>query len=200
MTRELKFRSEAEFDLAMLRVYQRILAETDYRASRFLNMLYQCRGVETAKTLLKADVSAVFMMLVQRNRLDLSVEAVIQNNPQWHPLFTEDELSTCRARLEHPPAPPARNSPGWALGEAKALLGEDAVVWVDEGEICVGVPANLYPKTQRWNWSRFITNGKVVWGSGATYEAALKSAGSLRSSKAREASAARLAKPLLTLV
>jgi hypothetical protein len=31
--------------------------------------------------------------------LDLTVEALIHDNSQWHPLFTSDELAICERRL-----------------------------------------------------------------------------------------------------
>jgi len=32
-------------------------------------------------------------------RLDLTVEALIHDNPQWHPLVTPEELDICTERL-----------------------------------------------------------------------------------------------------
>ena len=43
----------------------------------------------------------------ERGRLDLTVEALIYDNTEWHPLFTEEELEIVRKRLieyEYPPA------------------------------------------------------------------------------------------------
>jgi hypothetical protein len=44
-------------------------------------------------------VSEGYAALWERNRLDLTVEAVIYDNPKWHRLFTEEELTTCKRRL-----------------------------------------------------------------------------------------------------
>lgn len=89
-----------EFDEAMLEVYRRALAEADYNASRFLQMLNDHRGVETARILIHAPtVSEVYTALCLRGRLDLTVEAVIYDNPKWHSLFTPDELLKCEQRL-----------------------------------------------------------------------------------------------------
>jgi hypothetical protein len=41
-----------EFDEAMFRVYQRALLEAKYNATRFLQMLEEHRGLETARILL----------------------------------------------------------------------------------------------------------------------------------------------------
>ncbi len=32
-------------------------------------------------------------------RLDLSVEALVHDNAEWHGLFTQDELQRCKKRL-----------------------------------------------------------------------------------------------------
>jgi hypothetical protein len=45
---------ESEFDDAMMSVYQRALDECGYNATRFLQMLYDHRGLETARLLLHA--------------------------------------------------------------------------------------------------------------------------------------------------
>jgi len=90
-----------EFDQTMHVIYERALSEASYRATRFLDMLHQRRGLETARILLHASkVSDGYTALWQRGRLDLTVEAVIHDNAKWHPLFTEEELAICRSRLE----------------------------------------------------------------------------------------------------
>ena len=91
----------AEFDQEMLRIYQRALSEANYKATRFLNMLHEHRGLETARILLHvANVSEGYTALWERGRLDLTVEAVIHDNPKWHPLFTQDDLAVCTERLK----------------------------------------------------------------------------------------------------
>jgi hypothetical protein len=91
----------ADFDLEMLGIYQRAHAEANYNATRFLQMLHEHRGLETARILLHSpNVSEGYTALWNRNRLDLTVEAVIHDNPRWHPLFTEDELAICVKRLQ----------------------------------------------------------------------------------------------------
>lgn len=35
-----------------------------------------------------------------RGRLDLTMEAMIHDDPKWHPLFTPEELATCIKRLK----------------------------------------------------------------------------------------------------
>jgi hypothetical protein len=63
-------------------------------------MLDEYRGLETARILLhSAGVSEGYTALWERGRLDLTVEAVIHDNPKWHPLFTPEELAICTKRL-----------------------------------------------------------------------------------------------------
>jgi hypothetical protein len=89
-----------EFDEVMFGIYQRALSEVNYKATRFLQMLHDHRGLETAKILLHSpNVSEGYTALWERGRLDLTVEAVIHDNPTWHPLFTQDELAVCKKRL-----------------------------------------------------------------------------------------------------
>ncbi len=91
----------AQFDDEMLRVYQRAESEAGYKATRFFVMLSEHRGVETAKRLIHSStVSEGYTALWERKHLDLTVEAIIYDNPKWHPLFTADELAVCRDRLE----------------------------------------------------------------------------------------------------
>lgn len=89
-----------EFDQQMLSIYQRALSEAHYRATRFLTMLHEHRGLETAQLLIhSSSVSEGYTALWERKRLDLTVEALIHDNPRWHPLFTEGELAICKKRL-----------------------------------------------------------------------------------------------------
>jgi len=90
-----------EFEEAMHDVYRRALSEAGYKASIFLNMLFDLRGVETARRLIHSPkVSDGYTALWERGRLDLTVEAVIADNEKWHPLFSAVELAICRKRLK----------------------------------------------------------------------------------------------------
>ena len=90
----------AQFDEAMLEIYRRALSEASYNATCFLHMLHEHGEVQTARILLHSvTVSEGYAALWERGRLDLTVEAVIHDNPHWHPLFTEDELTVCTKRL-----------------------------------------------------------------------------------------------------
>src|ERR1022692_1063868 len=90
----------SEFDQEMLSIYQRALSEAHYRPTRYLGMLHEHRGIGTARLLIHSStVSEGYTALWERHRLDLTVEAVIHDNPKWYPLFTEEELAICKTRL-----------------------------------------------------------------------------------------------------
>jgi hypothetical protein len=83
----------------MLEIYRRAKAETGYNAARFLGMVSERGGLETARYLLHAaTVSDGYAALWQRGRLDLTVEALILA-ARWTPLFTQAERDTAAARL-----------------------------------------------------------------------------------------------------
>jgi hypothetical protein len=91
----------AAFDEEMFQIYQRARSEANYNASRFLQTLYEHHGWQTAQILLHAaSVSEGYTALYERRRLDLTVEAVIHDNPKWHPLFTQEDLAICTKRLK----------------------------------------------------------------------------------------------------
>jgi hypothetical protein len=90
----------SQFDEEMLRIYQRALSEASYKATRFLAMLHEHGGLETARLLIHSPtVSEGYTALWERNHLNLTVEAVIHDEPKWHPLFTQEELNICVKRL-----------------------------------------------------------------------------------------------------
>lgn len=89
-----------EFDLAMMGIYRSALTEANYKATRFLEMLHNHRGIDTAKILINSkNVSDGYTALYQLGRLDLTVEALVYENNKWHELFTDDELEICKKRL-----------------------------------------------------------------------------------------------------
>jgi len=90
---------DKNFDDAMMDVYLRARNECGYNATRYLQMLHEHRGLETARILLHAsNVSEGYVALWERKRLDLTVEAVILA-PEWHSLFSEQERDIARRRL-----------------------------------------------------------------------------------------------------
>jgi hypothetical protein len=89
-----------EFDVAMMDIYHRAWSEARYRATRYLQMLQEHGGIETAKILLHAPhVSDGYTALWERGRLDLTVEAVILQE-KWHSLFSDQEREIARNRLQ----------------------------------------------------------------------------------------------------
>jgi hypothetical protein len=92
---------EARFDEAMMQIYVRAKSETGYNASRYLQMLHDHRGLETARLLILASLpSEGYTALWERGRLDLTVEALVLQ-PEWHSLFVEEPelLERARSRL-----------------------------------------------------------------------------------------------------
>ncbi len=88
------------FDIEMRNIYRRAYHEANYKATRFLQMLEQNGVFETARLLIhSATVSDGYTALWERGRLDLTVEALIHDNPDYQPLFTEEELEIVRERL-----------------------------------------------------------------------------------------------------
>jgi len=91
---------EKQFDAAMMEIYRRARTEATYNAPRYLRMLGQHGGLETARILLHSTtVSEGYAALWERGRLDLTVEAMILGQSQWHQLFSAQELEIARRRL-----------------------------------------------------------------------------------------------------
>ena len=72
--------------------------QAGYVATRFHQMLAEHGGVETARHLLP-QMSDGFTELWRRNRLDLTVEALVLQ-PRWASLFSENERGMARNRLK----------------------------------------------------------------------------------------------------
>jgi len=89
----------AAFDRAMRDVYGRAKSEVNYTASYFLTMLGDYGGIGTAHRLIAAsEVGSGFAALYERDRLDLTVEALVVK-PEFASLFTEDEIGIAQQRL-----------------------------------------------------------------------------------------------------
>lgn len=90
-----------EFEEAMHDIYVIAKRDAGYNAKVFIQMLHERGGLSTAKYLINAlQPSEGYTHLFERGRLDLTVEARIVDNPQWHHLFTATELDRARKRLE----------------------------------------------------------------------------------------------------
>lgn len=90
---------ENRFHQAMIDVYERAKSEAGYNAVKFLQMVSDRGGLETARTLINARTpSSGYTALWERGRLDLTVEAVVLQD-EWRTLFTDRERSIAEARL-----------------------------------------------------------------------------------------------------
>jgi hypothetical protein len=90
---------EMKFHEAMLEIYRRATSEAGYTPTRFLAMVAERGGLDTARYLLHApNVSDGYEALCKRGRLDLTVEALILQ-PQWGELFTDEEKRIAVGRL-----------------------------------------------------------------------------------------------------
>ena len=97
----MKSEVKRQFDEAMFEIYPRAKAEAKYNATIFLQMTTDKDGLPTAKTLINsAKPSIGYTALYLRQRLDLTVEAMVVENKRWHPLFASTEIERARARLK----------------------------------------------------------------------------------------------------
>lgn len=93
---------EKRFHEAMLGIYDSAKRlKPPYPATRFLRMVHEHGGKETADRLLATgDPSEGFTELFLRGKdnLKISVEYVVLQNP-WRELFTDEQLEVARKRL-----------------------------------------------------------------------------------------------------
>jgi hypothetical protein len=90
---------ENQFHAGMLRIYERARDEAHYRPTYYLRMVRNRGGVDAAKQLIHKKPTQGLNVLHQVRRFDLTVEALIWDNPQFHPLFTNEELHIVKDRL-----------------------------------------------------------------------------------------------------
>ena len=91
---------EQQFHNDMVEIYKTSKNELGYNATRFLQMLSEIGGFNTAKELIKKDdVSEGFIILWENGRLDLSVESYVLKD-KYKELFSEKEIEICRKRLD----------------------------------------------------------------------------------------------------
>jgi hypothetical protein len=89
------------FDAAMFDIYKRAKTEAGYNANIFLKMLTDNGGLATAKTLINATKpSDGYTALYERERLDLTVEALVLGEPRGHSLFLPEEIERAEKRLK----------------------------------------------------------------------------------------------------
>lgn len=88
------------FHGAMFDIYRRAKAEAGYNATIFLQMISDRGGLATAKYLINAPkVSDGYTHLYERGRLDLTVEALVVEEPRWQQLFEPSEIESAKRRL-----------------------------------------------------------------------------------------------------
>jgi hypothetical protein len=89
-----------EFTAAMIEIYRRVVKETGYKPTYFLQMVVETSGHEAAMHLIHAgQPSDGYTELFSRKRLDLTVEALVLQ-PKWKSLFTDEDRTKARKRLE----------------------------------------------------------------------------------------------------
>jgi len=92
MTNTERAKLEKEFRDAMHGIYKRCVDEINYKPTAFLDMLHKHGAIETAKRLVMArHPSTGYTRLFEERRLDLTIEAVLVENPQFHSLFGDDK-------------------------------------------------------------------------------------------------------------
>ncbi len=95
MTEDLEIR----FHQAMLNLYHAAV-ELGYRPTYFIQMVNELGGVGAARRLLSTeDIQAGLTRLWKLERLDLSVEAHVLQDP-WTALFNDDERQKACERLK----------------------------------------------------------------------------------------------------
>lgn len=96
---------EAQFNEAVLGLIRRTLSETDYRPTRFMQMMDEHGALDAARILLAQDLATHelhqgLIRLWELGRLDLSIERLVAYEPRWAPLFSEMERTRARRRLD----------------------------------------------------------------------------------------------------
>lgn len=89
---------EREFEQAMINSAEQAVA-IGYNPKRFNLMVRRDGGLATAQKLLHSSVvSDGYIILWEKQRLDLSLEALVLQ-AKWRALFTDEELEIARQRL-----------------------------------------------------------------------------------------------------
>lgn len=97
----MKSQLEKDFHDAMVQIYHIAKIEANYNATRFKQMVSEHGGVEAAKILINTEnPSDGYTELWQRGRLDITVEALVQN-PKWKSLFSPYEIERAKLRLKN---------------------------------------------------------------------------------------------------
>lgn len=77
----------------MVGIYRAAKEQLGHNATRYIQMVGELGGVETARRLIHSDApSDGYSFLWEHGRLDLSVEALVADNNEWHPLFSRADI------------------------------------------------------------------------------------------------------------
>ena len=88
-----------DFDNDMMGVYRAAKSDCRYNAVRFLEMLHELGGLQTAQRLLSTEGAQYgFQKLWECGRLDLTVECLVLRQ-QYRSIFEKSELDKARKRL-----------------------------------------------------------------------------------------------------
>jgi hypothetical protein len=92
---------ELQFHKDMLNIYKTAKAELKYNASRFLQLITSPKeSIRVAKRFaLDPNVTDGFTVLLERNRLDLTVEAHVILE-KYQALFSQEEIHAAREKLK----------------------------------------------------------------------------------------------------
>ena len=91
---------ERKFNADMRNIYLTAKKELNYNATRFLQLLSEKSGVQTAKILISKDGGTHGLkVLCEKKRLDLSIEAHVLKS-EYQDLFSAKEREMCRKRLK----------------------------------------------------------------------------------------------------
>lgn len=89
-----------KFEEAMFNIYRTAAKDCQYRPTYFLQMLTERGGVETALQLIRSEkISDGFATLWEKERLDLTVEALVQKE-EWRSLFQDEDIGRAKSRLQ----------------------------------------------------------------------------------------------------
>ena len=89
------------FNEGMYKIYRLAKEEANYNAKRFLHMLDEHGGLQTAHILLNSPtVSAGYTALWERGKLGLTVEALVYENSEYQTLFSKEQLDVVKKRLK----------------------------------------------------------------------------------------------------
>lgn len=90
---------ESKFHVDMNNIYLTAKKELGYNATRFMQLVSQIGGLQTAKQLIAKDAGTYgFGVLWEHKRLDLSIEAHVLKS-EYADLFSEAEKEICQNRL-----------------------------------------------------------------------------------------------------